>query len=550
MSHNTLWQIAFGDYDFALDRRALTYSLTDTKTGTVWADSLSVGWLELENQETSERTRHTFAQMKLVSLSEKSGQQGKRILLGLDCSGIPVDLYFICSQKEIQLTVEASRDTRTHNVQEICLLPGLVSVPDDGLSYLVIPHRDGVILCATDVASEETTLQIWDANNGVTMPFIGAVKNRTFNKPISALALITDSAYGAFHLARHDDGTASLDTHYSRDSERRRLDIRLVVLPEQNYVGVARAYRNKIIIDRNHVTLRQKMRERPALDLAIGAAYIIERNETLSSQLQAIGIDRQIRICDEENQEANTVFLEMLPNLKNTDRWDFLEAEANRLSARAKKSSLVGVNKKADWAAILVDVWRPGFASNPLKTAASVPIEQVIYHDSVVAPVGLWSSTAPLIHKVWWFLGAVLRIAPPLYGHRERFLDPSQDDFAIQYQEYIRRTYAVLEPLHRLSFAAFLSEHRFLTPDFKVEEARYTNGAYILINQSETDSYDNERVTLPPLGFYVEHPQMVAHDALRVGEEQFPTRACRITRSQDGKSLAESADMLRQEFLV
>jgi hypothetical protein len=95
----------------------------------------------------------------------------------------------------------------------------------------------------------------------------------------------------------------------------------------------------------------------------------------------------------------------------------------------------------------------------------------------------------------------------------------------------------LLNPLHRLSFAAFLSEHRFLTPDFAVEEARYTNGAYILINQSETDSYETEQVTLPPLGFYVRHPQMVAHDALRVGEEQFSTRAYRITRSQDSKPL-------------
>jgi hypothetical protein len=297
MSRNTLWQIAFGDYDFALDRRALTYSLTDTKTGTVWASDLSVGWLELENRETGERIRHTFADMKLVSLSEKSGQQGKRILLGLDCQSVPVDLYFICSQKEIQLTVEASRDTRTHRVQDVCLLPASSRSRMMAFSYLVIPHYEGDLVHAADSPRYEVNFPIWSIESDVKMPFIGAVRNRTYNEPISALALITDSSYGAFHLSRQQDGSASMKTRYTRDPERRRLDIRLLVLPEQSYISVARAYRNKIIIDRSHVTLRQKIRKSRRLRSCLEQLFvsISHRLPPLSGRLSRSAIMRTSR---------------------------------------------------------------------------------------------------------------------------------------------------------------------------------------------------------------------------------------------------------------
>ena len=230
------------------------------------------------------------------------------------------------------------------------------------------------------------------------------------------------------------------------------------------------------------------------------------------------------------------------PEQTGTDFWNAQEAEIKRWEGRSANQSLVGVLGKVDWAGIAVDFWFQRFTY--YNRGAAVPLESVVYHDSVISLVPM-SSKGP-----FRFLRALLQIAAPFYVAGAVTLDSRRGAFATQKREQIRRTYAVLGPLNRLSFAAFLSEHCFLTPDFKVEEARYTNGAYILINQSETDSYENERVTLPPQGFYVEHPQMVAHDASRVGEEQFPTRAYRIARSRDGKPLMESEDVLRQEFPV
>jgi hypothetical protein len=137
------------------------------------------------------------------------------------------------------------------------------------------------------------------------------------------------------------------------------------------------------------------------------------------------------------------------------------------------------------------------------------------------------------------FLRSLLSLSLPLYN-------TTRDE----YTEWIERTRTVLGSLHRLTFTAFLTAHRFLTPDFLVEEAVYSDKTRVVINQSETEMYEGGDLTLPPLGFYVRHAQMEAHDALRVGDQTFPTRAWRIARSRDGKPLEQSEDVLRQEFPV
>jgi hypothetical protein len=143
-------------------------------------------------------------------------------------------------------------------------------------------------------------------------------------------------------------------------------------------------------------------------------------------------------------------------------------------------------------------------------------------------------------------LRCLLALAPPAYHLTKEgyFRSPGGD------REGVRRTWAVLGPLHRLAFPAFVTGHRFLTDDFLVEETRWSNGARVVVNQRTDDGFEADDIVLPPLGFVAEHAQMVAHDALRYGSETFAARAWRVTRSRDDKPLAESADVLRQEFAV
>jgi hypothetical protein len=288
MSKNTLFAIAFGDYDLRIDRNTLRYRLEETATGTVWADGLGVGWIEFEDRLTGGLSRYDFGRATLVALSEKAGPRGKEILFGLECLGVPIDLYFTCAQREIRLTVEANRDGKTHRVTEVCLLPGLCAVPDDGVSHLVIPHHDGLILRPGDLPAESLPfdLPVWDAVRGLAMPFVGAVRvaaardggetDGGATTTTSALALGTDSAYAAAWLEPGAaGGGASLDFHYVRDPERRRLELRIWPLPRANHVGVARAHRDKVIATRQHVLLRRKARERPVVDAALlGGALI------------------------------------------------------------------------------------------------------------------------------------------------------------------------------------------------------------------------------------------------------------------------------------
>lgn len=605
-----VFRIVYGDYDLAIDRGTLRYSLVETKTGTVWADDLSLGFIAFEDRDNGELSRYDFGQAVLVSLSEKAGAQGKEVLFGLDCVGVPIDLYFTCTEREIQLTVEANRDSATHRVRDVCLLPGLCCVPNNDTAFLVVPNLEGALLRARDVAALENSapLRFWDPN-GLSMPFWGAVRGAGDRR--SALGLITDSAYGALHVARTSDGGASLDPHFERDPERRRLDIRLLTLPGEDHVGIARAYREKIVGERQHVLLRRKVRERPPVDMLLGGANLqfpsfADAAPVARDLKENGGVERALCVfrgfsvdtargfvgADDENGMRQAVrdiqalgFLagaalhgeidldaarRDLPEVKrryNLDalfldtttaaplqgepgpghgrsRWDDLDRRMDLIALVHEHFPVFGGDVGMDWSALACDYWE-GILADPYEpdnpfAAVCVPLYAAVYHDAVVAYPQHHAALDR--NKPKRFLRSLRALCPPCY-----VLDKSYFDSGVR--EYVRRTCAVLAPLHRLCFPAFLTAHRFLTPDFAVEEARYSNGARVLVNSGDA-LYENDEIVLPPRGFWAEHEQFVAHDALRVGQETFPQRAWRIVRARDDKPIARSSDVERREFPV
>ena len=613
----SLWSIAYGDYELIVDRRALTYQLTETKTGTIWADSLSLGWVALESRETGEITRHDFGSLRCVSVSEKAGPQGKRILFGLDLHGVPIDFYLICSQREIQIQVEANRDSKTYKVAGFGILPDLCTIPNDEISYLVIPIGDGAMAFAQDAPETSLSLPIWDFADGLTMPFVGAVRK----SPNSAIALITDSAYGGFGIGQNQDRGARLNLYYSRDPERRRLDVRVVIIPNGDHVSIARAYREKLVQENNHITLRRKMRERPLIELLIGSmifdpipmishwthqniadgvhwlrhsgkvnrAFIInigEQATTLrfvrniiarerSDSNFLFGIDdswdapsdwsrsepsEEVRLSAVLPPPINAILkdaifkpegafalvgfhlaYEPLWEIESESRWRDLERRMARCTEIGNGLGGVAAHGGVDWSSPVMDMWIAliHFAAerNAPFHHRKIPLYAVVYHDSVMAtgiPLHFLSREA--------FLRILLNLS--LFGCEFPAYLNERDKFASEIQQVV----AVIAPLHQLTFSAFLTTHRFLTPDFKVEEAIYSDKTRVVINQSERDVYETPEFALPPLGFYVRHSQMEAHDALRVGDQTFPTRAWRIRRARDGKPLETSEDVIIEEF--
>lgn len=529
MPANTLWHIEFGAYALTVDRKTLTYRLVETETGTVWAENLSLGAVEIEERASGIKTWHSFGACKLISLSEKAGAQGKRILFGLDApGGIPVDVYLTCTEREIQLTVEASRDTKTHRAGAVRLLNGLCRVPDDAASYLVLPIGTGAILFAKNAPDAPVSLPVWDAQRGLTMPFVGAVRGK------SALALLTDSAYAAADVSvptvEWEPRAVTADLRYERDPERRRLDVRIALIPNGDHISIARAYRDKVIGDGGHVTLRKKLRENPAVDALIGRPF---------------------------SEESYPVGEYGLPPIDSAappaDRWEQMEDRIAAMRQAAASGAVVGSLGAEDWSAAYLHFWHdkgtklsqvlhrlPGETTWSLGfPCAAVPLLPVVYHDSVVCVHDINSSDDGNQD----FLQALLHLATP---------DKTSLTFLAEYcgGGMVTALCAVLFPLARLSFAAFLTAHRFLTPDFAAEEARYSNGVHIIINRSYTDDYITDDLHLPPLGFYVAHPEMTAHNARRVGARTFDTGAWQVRRSLDDGLFAGAGEVLEETFPV
>jgi len=552
---NTVFRIAFGDYELALDRTALTYSLTETVTGTVWATQLPVGWIELAERESGTITRHDFSDCKLVSVAEKMGASGKRLLLGLDApGGIPLDLYFICGSKEIQLTVEASRDSKTHTLHQIGLLPELAAVNEEGES-LFWPTGDDQWEERLDHAfAHEATGRVWGA---LQMPMIGAIRRE------SALALLTDSAYATAQVTRSECGL-SFTWQYQRDPERRRLDLRLILLPHGDAVSLCKAYRDKLVGERQHKTLRMRMRERPEREALLGAVFVrldfpqknppldavlalaqqaqenLEGHTRFCSLPYGLAHDEQIALISELTRHGWRVFgehrigEEPKPGLTavgvnayswlspDRSRWDQIDEAVGAMGQLQEASLLVGSYPR-DWNAISSDFWYGDLALS----------HAVVWRDAVpgftyFAPTHFAEAFRSYSSLLWHLL----------YLTRPYFLvslRTTESDWL-----YVKAAAALLCPLNQLTFAAFLKSQRFLTADQGAQETVFTDGTRVVINLRR-DPYETDELLLPPGGFYVNHAQLEAHDALRVGMQEFSSRAWRMRHSLDGTPLEQLA---------
>ncbi|GAB4452336.1 MAG: hypothetical protein OHK0029_03040 [Armatimonadaceae bacterium] len=501
------WHITYGNYTLTVDRKTRCYRLTDARTGMVWADGLSLGWMDLKDRSTGAVSRHEFAAMPTFSVSEKSGAQGKRILFGLECEGVPLDIYLICSEREIQMVVESNRDSRTHTVEGFGLLPGLCAVSEDDTSYLVLPCGEGIVLTTSGLPAD-LYLPTWDAEIGLTMPFCGAVRSAGGeNASPSLLTLITDSAYSGLRVNR-EAGSASGSWEYRRDPERRRLDLRVLLDAGGDETQIARNYREKIISDRNHIPLRRKAQDRPVLASFLGIA---SEAEPVSPQWH-----------DLDGLTAS------LPEAGN--RWEAMEERLETITRSRTDQNpdhLVGDWGGCDWSCVLLEYVRDFRGCASLGTSVSVPLYSVVYHD-VVVPVYTLKAVPD-------FLDALLRLG---YGElSEGSAVPAE-------------AITVLHEAVRHSFAAFLQSHRFRTPDGSVQEATYSDRTKIVINRNATETFISDDIVLPPFGFFLRHPRWEAHNALRLGEQTFPDRAWRIGRSRDGKPLSESGDIERREFVL
>ncbi|MFM7321016.1 MAG: hypothetical protein ACKO5K_05760 [Armatimonadota bacterium] len=438
VSPNGIFSVAYGPYDLQLDRRNLTVRLRSGADGAVLVDGLSLGWIELDPGG-----RVPLGECRLMSLSEKMGHQGKRILFGLEApGGVPVDVYVICGQKEIQVTVEASRDTRAARVVGFGLMPGWSSAGGEGC--LVLPWAGGVMVPAGsgpapgifDVCPPSDELALFGA-------FVGSVPTATG----PGLCLIHDSIHGRLELEADGEGR-SASWVFPRDPERRRLDMRVVVVPDANPVAIARAFRDNRIAEGSHITLRRKSRERPALLEALASG----------SEFVEIDIDRG-----------------------EPDRWEDLERVGGQAKAAAHRTDRpITTGFQGEWSAPWVERWAGSWARPAGSLPAGwvpVPLMEVVWRDAVVSAIRVDSPCD--------FLHALVRLAWP---------DPASN-----YAEA-----GALRGLHAATIGAFVVGHARFGQRGCAECTTWSNGMRVWVNAGEDPVRCAEDATLPAWGWRID----------------------------------------------
>ncbi len=437
-SPNSVFSVAYGPYEFVLDRRDLTVRLRSSADGALLVDGLPLGWIELEPGG-----RVPLGACRLMSLSEKMGHQGKRILFGLEApGGVPVDVYVICGPKEVQITVEAARDTRSARVVGFGLMPGWCATGAAG--ELVVPWSGGVRVPATGGAAPGI-FDVCLGDDGLALfgAFVGSVPSA--GGP--GLCLIHDSIHGRLRISEGESGKFAC-WEFARDSERRRLDMRVVVVPGADPVSIARAFRDNRIAERAHVTLRRKSRERSGIleALALGTEY------------------------------APGELDEVPP-----DRWDGLDRFGAVATAGASRERApLATRFPGEWSAPWVERWVGDWARPATvlpKDWTRVPLMEVVWRDAVVSGVR--------IDTPGEFLDALLRLGWPEFG--STFPDVDQ-----------------LRRLHGETVGAFVVGHERFGAPVGAECTSWSNGLRVWVNRCGEPVDCGDGRVLPPNGWRVD----------------------------------------------
>lgn len=191
----------------------------------------------------------------------------------------------------------------------------------------------------------------------------------------------------------------------------------------------------------------------------------------------------------------------------------------------------------------------------PNNTDIIVPLFEMVYGDAI--SIYAHQSDRPRVDNPSYILDHLLYAEMPVYQFGDhhywtasdaaaapRNADPSRMVFARggrfnPTDQFIKNTYEVLSPLCRDTALLPMTDHRFLTPDRKVESTRFGSDVQITVNYGPAD-YATPHAVLPQWGFLIESPALVAFYARSHGSLQYAEPALFAIHSLDGKPLAAS----------
>jgi hypothetical protein len=184
-----------------------------------------------------------------------------------------------------------------------------------------------------------------------------------------------------------------------------------------------------------------------------------------------------------------------------------------------------------------------------------IPLFELVYGDAI--PIYAHQSDRPRPDNPSYILDHILYAEMPVYsfGNRRYWTSPDGDFKAPEDAQarlvfahkagygltdgFIKNTYEVLSPLHRLTALMPMTDHRFLKPNRKAESTRFGEDVAITVNYDSTDLV-LENAVLPQFGFLIESPTLVAFHARSYRTMQFTQPTMLVVQSVDSRSLKSS----------
>lgn len=187
-----------------------------------------------------------------------------------------------------------------------------------------------------------------------------------------------------------------------------------------------------------------------------------------------------------------------------------------------------------------------------------IPLFELVYGDAI--PIYTHQSDRPRPDNPSYILNHILYAEMPVYyfGNHRYWANPAGDfkpptgaEARLVFAHktglgltdgFIKNTYEVLSPLHRLTALLPMTDHRFLTANRKAEATRFGKNVEITVNDDSAD-LTLKNAVLPQNGFLVESPTLLAFHARNYGAIKFTQPTMLVFRTTDGKDLKSSRNI-------
>jgi hypothetical protein len=194
----------------------------------------------------------------------------------------------------------------------------------------------------------------------------------------------------------------------------------------------------------------------------------------------------------------------------------------------------------------------------PNDTDIILPLFELVYGDAI--PIYAHQSDRPRPDNPGYILDHILYAEMPVYyfGNHRYWSSPDGDFKPATGSEsrlvfarkaglgltdgFIKNTYEILSPLHRLTALMPMTDHRFLTANRKAETTRFGKDVEITVNYDTSDLVLDKAV-LPQYGFLIESPTLVAFHARSYRTLQLTQPTMLVVQSADGKKLKSSRQL-------